>query len=404
MRCCSIASSLLFIVGSAAGQDDSPRGSTSRQSTDSLSSTQITSGTDQVALDGTGLLVPANDSRVSYTNGRFFHTVSSTGASETRFDWINSQISLTFTASASLAVTLSSHGVFNVSIDDSTPFALTCNGSARYALASGLDTSAVHNVSLTLRTEAKVSNRTTPLAETPSKFRGFALDSGAVVSPTIRTFSGKLVVVGDSITAGWGNTAICCGKPAARSEPCAEDGTQSYGSMVGRALGLETQVIASGGSGFGTGGKNIGNKTGVDWTEFAMETLLFRELQFDASAGLTNLSAFVPDYLVMDVGTNDAGMIGSNPAAWEAIYVGVLQKLRAAWPHARFMLGCAPWTSYATQIQTVITNFGDSANRTVHLDWGDFKAVARGCFNHPSIAGHVTMAAKVASAIEALPK
>ena len=244
MRCCSIASSLLFIVGSAAGQDDSPRGSTSRQSTDSLSSTQITSGTDQVALDGTGLLVPANDSRVSYTNGRFFHTVSSTGASETRFDWINSQISLTLTASASLAVTLSSHGVFNVSIDDSTPFALTCNGSARYALASGLDTSAVHNVSLTLRTEAKVSNRTTPLAETPSKFRGFALDSGAVVSPTIRTFSGKLVVVGDSITAGWGNTAICCGKPAARSEPCAEDGTQSYGSMVGRALGLETQVIA----------------------------------------------------------------------------------------------------------------------------------------------------------------
>ena len=99
-----------------------------------------------MALDGTGLLVPANDSRVSYTNGRFFHTVSSTGASETRFDWINSQISLTFTASASLAVTLSSHGVFNVSIDDSTPFALTCNGSARYALASGLDTSAVYNV------------------------------------------------------------------------------------------------------------------------------------------------------------------------------------------------------------------------------------------------------------------
>ena len=117
------------------------------------------------------------------------------------------------------------------------------------------------------------------------------------------------------------------------------------------------------------------------------------------AAGLTNLGAFVPDYLVMNVGTNDAALLHSNPAAWKAIYVGVLRKLRAAWPKTWFLLGCAPWTAYTAQIEAVIAQFGDGANRTVHLDWGDFSKVARGCYNHPSIAGHRTMADAVVAAI-----
>jgi hypothetical protein len=52
---------------------------------------------------------------------------------------------------------------------------------------------------------------------------------------------------------------------------------------------------------------------------------------------------------------------------------------------------------------TFTQSFNDTANRTRHLDWGDFKKVERGCFNHPSIAGHRTMAASVVAAIRALP-
>ena len=64
--------------------------------------------------------------------------------------------------------------------------------------------------------------------------------------------------------------------------------------------------------------------------------------------------------------------------------------------------GCAPWTAYSAQIEAVIAQFGDGANRTVHLDWGDFSKVARGCYNHPSIVGHRTMADAVVAAIGAL--
>ena len=107
-------------------------------------------------------------------------------------------------------------------VDGGAPQVLACNASTRYTLVSGLDTKARHNVTLALRTEAKVSNRTTPLSATPTRFRGFVLDAGATVLATTPEFKGKMVVVGDSITAGWGNTNTCCGQPGARSAPCAD--------------------------------------------------------------------------------------------------------------------------------------------------------------------------------------
>ena len=347
-----------------------------------------------------GMIVPATDDRISYSNGRFF---TPAGEPEARFDWIASQVSLSFSGSGSVSALLTSRGVFNASVDGGVPKLLACGAAERYLLASGLDVHSTHNVTLTLRTEAKVSNRTTPLATTPTKFKGFVLDTRATVLPTARKFAGKLVVVGDSITAGWGNTGRCCGKPGARSEPCAEDGTQSYGAMVGRDLNLEVHLLASGGSGFGTGPPSgpKGNKTGVDWTEPSMDRAIFSQLQFDTSAGATNLSAFIPDYLVINIGTNDSPKLGSS---WETIYVGVLKRLRAAWgAKTWFLLGCAPWSAYNAEIESVIRIFSDPANRTVHLDWGNFKAVARGCFAHPSIAGHRTMADTVIDTIKALP-
>eukprot|EP01051_Picozoa_sp_SAG22_P015087 SAG22_NODE_1923_length_3307_cov_1.728803_2_plen_371_part_00 len=340
--------------------------------------------------------VPATDPRIAYTNGRFF-----TAEAEVRFDWIASQVSLSFSGSASVSALLTSRGVFNVTVDGGEPKVLACGAAEQYSLASGLDAHTTHNVTLALRTEAKVSNRTTPLGSTPTRIKGFVLDAGATVLPTAPRFAGKLVVVGDSITAGWGNTGQCCGKPGARSEPCAEDGTRSYGALVGRDLNLEVHLLASGGSGFGTGGAHKGNKTGVDWTEPSMDRALFSQLQFDPAAGPTNLSAFVPDYLLVNIGTNDSPKLGT---AWETIYVGVLRRLRAGWgPRPRFLLGCAPWSAYDAEIESVIATFADPANRTTHLDWGDFAAVARGCFNHPSIAGHRTMADSVIAAIKALP-
>ena len=91
------------------------------------------------------------------------------------------------------------------------------------------------------------------------------------------------------------------------------------------------------------------------------------------------------------------------PALWISIYVGFLQRLRAAWPSAHFLLGCAPWPHQMDgHIRAAIGQFADPANRTTFLDFGDFSAVERGCYSHPSVGGHQVMAEAVLAAIRGL--
>ena len=49
------------------------------------------------------------------------------------------------------------------------------------------------------------------------------------------------------------------------------------------------------------------------------------------AVGATDLSAFVPDYLIMNVGTNEGEMLKADSVGSEAIYHGVLKKLPATW-------------------------------------------------------------------------
>ena len=87
--------------------------------------------------------VPATDSRISYSNGRFF---TPAGEAEVRFDWIASQVSLSFSGSASVSALLTSRGAFDVTVDGGVPKLLACGTAERYVLASGLDMHATHNV------------------------------------------------------------------------------------------------------------------------------------------------------------------------------------------------------------------------------------------------------------------
>lgn len=164
-------------------------------------------------------------SLVLHRNQLLFHAVSAVTTQV--FDWVASQVSLQFNGTQA-AVLLRSHAHFNVQIDNQPPRLLRTGSDhhASYTLATGLANSS-HTITLSLRTEAKTSNRTTPAAQTPTSLAGFVLDGPQEAHPRWEPFRGKLVIVGDSISVGWGNTGECCGEPGARSEPCAQDGTRS---------------------------------------------------------------------------------------------------------------------------------------------------------------------------------
>ena len=120
------------------------------------------------------------------------------------------------------------------------------------------------------------------------------------------------------------------------------------------------------------------DKTGVDWTEPSMDR--------------ATTSLFV------NIGTNDSHKLGT---AWETIYVGALERLQAAWGSCS---GARSGPGSTPRSRSVITAFSDPANRTTPPDWGGCGGTSRrrcmawGCFiNHPSIAGHRTMAPVIAA-------
>lgn len=339
-----------------------------------------------------GHLVDASHPYLQWSHGRVVRN-----ATEMRFAWVGSRLHLRFLNSSSVHVVLRSHAAFNAYVDDHLTL-LQCNASypVSYQLASGLDPSVSHNVTLVLRSESKMSLPVTvALRDTPTIFSRFELDPGAGVLPvTARPTPppSKLLVVGDSISTGWGNTGTCCGQPGGRSEPCAMDATRSYGALAADELEMEVQIIASGGGGWG-----VGNKSGIDWTELPMNRQFFLALPFD-DASPVNLSSYVPDVVVFNVGTNDHDV---PVAEWTRIYVSVLQMLRDAWPRAHFLLACAPMIRREEDLAAVRRSFEDPSGRTHGLDFGTEVDVG-GCFGHPSLQGHAAMAKTLVEAVRKL--
>ena len=293
----------------------------------------VVSTTDGTMESIAGDIVDASHPYLQVSHGRFVRN-----ATEVRFAWVGSRVHFRFHNSSTVTVVLRSHAAFHVHVDDSVTL-LQCNASlpTPYKVASELDPSVSHNVTLVLRSESKVSLPVhVPLHETPTVFARFELDPGARILPVAETPpSSKLLIVGDSISTGWGNTGTCCGQPGGRSEPCAMDATRSYGALAADELGMEVQIIALGGSGWGSV-----NKVGVSLDGPPMNKQFFQALPFD-DASPANLSAYVPDVVVFNVGTNDHLV---PLAEWTRLYVSVLRALRNAWPHAHGSRA-RPWSS-----------------------------------------------------------
>ena len=337
-----------------------------------------------------------------YRVGRFYDE----SINSLRHAWPSTQISIRFAGAVHVSVWLQSHAMYSVDIDGiGSPVTniLICDSSRleQYTVASDLNSTKTHTITLRLRSEPKTSNATTPLIDTTSVFGGFTLSSATDFKPELKasqnTAQRRMVVIGDSISAGWGATSECCGLATCRSPPCASDGPATYGSVAAAALGAEVQIIASGGNGF-----SQGNRSGCSggpgptpfWTEPPLQRLFFETLEYYPPAGQYDVQEFIPDVVVINVGTNDG-----ESENWFQIYVSFLQKLRAAWPKAYFFLGCAPMVNRDADIAKVISLFADPVNRTHFLNFGDTTQVERGCFEHPSIAGHRTMAAVVVAAV-----
>lgn len=254
------------------------------------------------------------------------------------------------------------------------------------ALATGL-AAGEHTVELYRRTEAN---------QGVSTFMGFDFGGGTLLAPPLPTR--RLEFIGDSITCGYGNEGpdMNCG-----FTPDTENHYITYAALTARALGAEVSTVAWSGKGVVC---NYGDA--ADSCQNPLPTYYDRTLP-DEAGSKWDFSRFVPDAVVVNLGTNDLSTTEDpSQMEFESAYAALLERVRAAYPNAHILCTNGPLLS-GTELNTV-TDYIDDVIATL----GDAK-ISRfdiapqdgsdgyGCDWHPSAARHEKMAMTVTAAIKA---
>ncbi|MDO3387025.1 GDSL-type esterase/lipase family protein [Gilvimarinus sp. SDUM040013] len=153
----------------------------------------------------------------------------------------------------------------------------------------------------------------------------FALDEGRLSAPP-EPAANKLLVIGDSVTCGEG---VYTAEAACKTKPREPDSDNSYGMLLGAKLNAETQLVCYGGRGvIRSWNGNTDELQAPDFFALAIP---------EPGNPPADLSSFVPDVIVVSLGTNDFSLgIGALPGQSEFVgaYVEFARRLLTTYPEA----------------------------------------------------------------------
>jgi lysophospholipase L1-like esterase len=319
---------------------------------------------------------------------RYVGRVDTSTPGEGHFAWQGAGIVATVTGST-VAVSLRTLGtstVFFQPVIDGLPgnrLQVAQGGVQTVTLATGL-AAGQHVVELYRDTEGMYGE---------SIFSGFA--QGTVVGAPAT--SGRLIeVVGDSITAGYGNLGYEEHPPWSSGCSYSADNSswfRTYGSVAGRQLDAEVSTIAL--SGWGMYRDNGGDPSGA------------LPLVYENAVGLGDPTpwGFNPeaDLVIVNLGTNDLAT-GDPGAPYEAAYVSFIQNLRSHYPDAWIfatigsMLDASELDIMNGHLANVVAAVGDP--KIVTFDLGTQDTSTTGCQWHPDVEDHARMAEIVKTRIQ----
>ena len=307
-------------------------------------------------------------------------------AEDGRFSWSGTGIDLAFTGTE-VSVTLEDSGdnLLEVLVDGTATTIELMPGMNTYPLAGGL-ADGEHRVTLYRRTEAFFE---------PTRFISFSVPDSALLPVPIP--ERRLEIVGDSITAGYGNDDVGPNCPFA---PETENHYQTYGAIAARELGADLHTEAWSGIGMY---REYGGSTSEQ-----MPVRFLRAIPTDA-ASTWDFASYVPHAVVINLGTNDFS--GGDPGApFTSAYETFVTDLRGRYPAARFYLAVGPMLSGANydaakaHLQSVIAaRAGDGDTNLALLEFSpiDQGAEGLGCDYHPTIATNERMADTLVSRLRA---
>ena len=217
----------------------------------------------------------------------------------------------------------------------------------------------------------------------------------------------KLLVIGDSITCGYGVE----GDLTQTLTTATENATAAYGWLAAEELGMDVQLFSFSGfgiiSGYTDDGKiNDGCLVPPLYEFCGMNSFVFpeghtlQEIPWDAAR-------FRPDWIVLNLGTNDLSYCREDPekkASFGKKYGQFLRKIRAGAPGARILcvlgvMGTGLNHEMVSTVHTYCEETGDALVRALAVEEQDQTADGVGTDWHPSAATQKKLARKVADAI-----
>jgi lysophospholipase L1-like esterase len=290
-----------------------------------------------------------------------------------RCDWPGTAIEARFTGK-SIAVKLNGgNDDFNVIVDGVWKAKLGVSAAWQTA-ASGLSEGA-HTLLLTKRTEAFYG-----IVE----FEGFQLEDGDALMALPPRPARKIQFIGDSFTVGYGDESKILSCPERRPF---DNNFLAYGPVAARAVGAEYSVQAISGIGMV---HNYGDTSPI--SAYPLGSYFENTLMgASAPAPKWDFSAWIPDLVVIALGTNDfSTTVKPSEAQYAGGYQEFLRKIRTWYPQAVIL--CLTYAvdgfqgKYVDTLVNQVSRLGDAKLYHAHMPPLDANSEL-GCDYHPNVAG-----------------
>ncbi len=237
-----------------------------------------------------------------------------------------------------------------------------------------------------------------PLVGT-STVHGFVLDEHAEALPQTPDNRPRLLLIGDSISAGYGNEG--------RDETChfspeTENHFLSYGARTARELGANLTTVAWSGKGVFSNRGNEVDPMPVLWTK----SLPAEGIDYPEDSP-------PPQAVVINLGTNDFAPEVADVTPFEPAYDVFLSDVRTHYPEAHILVTVGPLLTDAypegkmalstvrNALSSLVETRKKSGDARIHyLEYAQTtEDEGRGCDWHPSVKTHSRMAATLVRAL-----